>query len=398
MTAGARGQEADQHTQGGHLGYHAQKMDSSGGKRGRGRAIVVVAVVLVGVGGAAGWVVVNGGSGGSAQATASPGVATSTAEVVKSDIAARRLVNGTLGYSGTFDVMAGRTGVVTWVPALGSVIGRGRSAFEIDGVAVPLLYGERPAWRDLRLGISDGEDVRQLERNLVALGYGKGLTVDRHFSWATYRAVRRWQKAAKLTVTGHVPLGQVVFVPAAVRVGGHDLKVGAVVTPGQLVVHGTGKSRAVLVQLSPAVLPQIHVGDTAAVTLPDGSDRKGRISSVGAVADNSASGSANDSGSDSDSTSVAPVTITLTGQVRGFLDQAQVQVQIVSEQHKGVLAVPTTALLARPGGTYEVVVVDGSTRTRVPVQTGLFDESSGLAEVTGDLTPGMLVEVPSDGA
>jgi multidrug efflux pump subunit AcrA (membrane-fusion protein) len=278
---------------------------------------------------------------------------------------------------------------------VGAVISRGGTAFELDGARTVLMYGDRPAWRDMQLYMSDGKDVTQLERNLVAMGYGKGLTVDRHFSLSTYYAVRRWQKAAKLKVTGKVQLGQVVFVPSAVRVGGRDLKIGRVAGPGQLVLHGTSRMAAVLVKLSPAELPQIRTGDPVVVTLPDGSTREGQVRSIGAVAEKA---EAADTGSDADTGSVAPVTISVDGKVKGFLDKAQVQVSIVSQQHKGVLAVPMTALLARPLGMYEVVVVDKGTRKEIPVRTGLFDESTGLAEVTGALAPGMLVEVPSDGS
>ncbi|MFG1690400.1 peptidoglycan-binding protein [Nonomuraea sp. NPDC049269] len=369
----------------------------SGGRRGR---TVLVTVLALAVTGAVGWGVMRVTTNSTARPapTATPGLALATAKVEQADVAERRLVNGTLGYAGAYNVIVSRSGVVTRLPAVGSTITRGKAAYEIDGARVPLLYGDRPSWRDLRLGVSNGLDVLQLERNLKALGYGKNVTVDRHFSYATYYALRRWQKAAKLKVTGQVPLGHVVFVPAAIRVGGWDTKVGSVVAPGQLIVHGTSRAPAVLVQLAPAELPQIRVGDQVVVTLPDGKTRKGRIRVIGAVAvdADTDTDAATDSGAAAKS--VAPVTISLTGKVRGFLDQAQVQVSIVTQQHKKVIAVPMTALLARPLGTYEVVVVEGGSRRRVPVETGLFDESTGMAEVTGDLKPGMLVEVPGDGS
>ncbi|WP_214111101.1 peptidoglycan-binding protein [Acrocarpospora catenulata] len=341
------------------------------------------------VAGAGVWFLVNR-SAGSAGPTPPPSVATSTAEVVRTDVAERRLVNGTLGYAGSHELTAGRGGIVTWLPKAGTVLRRGMAAYELDGARALLMYGDRPAWRDLRLGVPDGADVLQLERNLVALGHGKGLTVDRHFSPATYYAVRRWQKAAKLTVTGEVPRGQVVFAPAAVRVSGSDVRLGGIAAPGQLLLHGTGQKPAVLVKLSPGDLPRIQVGDSVVVTLPDGSPGEGKVGSIDAVA----------LAADGDGMSVAPVTITLSGKgkIRGFLDQAGVQVAIVAREREDVLAVPTTALLARPDRTYEVVVVQGATRRHVTVATGLFDESKGLAEVTGDLSPGMPVEVPGDGS
>jgi multidrug efflux pump subunit AcrA (membrane-fusion protein) len=61
-----------------------------------------------------------------------------------------------------------------------------------------------------------------------------------------------------------------------------------------------------------------------------------------------------------------------------------------------VLAVPVTALLARSPGGYEVEVIGaGGARRYVPVTPGLFDDNSGLVQVTGNLTPGQRVVVAS---
>ena len=49
-----------------------------------------------------------------------------------------------------------------------------------------LMYGPFPAWRDFRLGITPGEDVKHLEVNLVALGFDANgqLKIDQIFdSW-----------------------------------------------------------------------------------------------------------------------------------------------------------------------------------------------------------------------
>jgi hypothetical protein len=50
-----------------------------------------------------------------------------------------------------------------------------------------------------------------------------------------------------------------------------------------------------------------------------------------------------------------------------------------------------TALLARPGGGYQVRLADGR---YVPVEPGLFDDTTGMVEVTG-LAGGQRVEVPA---
>jgi hypothetical protein len=56
-----------------------------------------------------------------------------------------------------------------------------------------------------------------------------------------------------------------------------------------------------------------------------------------------------------------------------------------------VLLVPVAALLAKPGGGYQVRLASGAF---VPVQPGLFDETAGLVEVTG-VHLGDQVEVPA---
>jgi HlyD family secretion protein len=367
---------------------------------GRWRTAAVTAIALAGMAGAAGWALTGGQAAGGGEPPVR-GVATGTAAVVRTEVAERRQVAGTLGHAGSYDVVAGGPGTLTRLPAIGHVVARGEAAYELDGTPVLLLYGRRPAWRAFQSGMTDGADVKQLEANLSALGYGEALTVDTHFSSATYWAIRAWQADAGLTVTGTVPLGQVVFVPAAVRISGHDVKLGAPVGPGTLVEHGTGAERAVTMQLSPTELPDVRVGDRVIVSLPDGTTRGGRVSAVGAVAVSTPT--SDDGGgngpSDSTSESTVPVTVTVNGRIRGFVDQAEVQVAVTTAAHKRVLAVPTTALRALPGARYEVIVVDGAARRHVPVEARLFDETTGLAEVAGTgLAEGQRVEVPRDGS
>jgi hypothetical protein len=369
----------------------------------RRRTAAIVGVVVVGAVAAGGaWMKANGSSP-SAQSHTPAQIATSTALVVRTDVAQRELVNGTLSHAGSYNLIApGGQGVLTRLPPAGTVIGRGTAAYEVDGVPVPLFYGSRPPWRDFKLGMTDGPDVRELERNLVALGYGTGVTIDKHFSSATYWAVRHWQDAAGLTVTGTVPLGQVVFLGGPLRVAEHDAKLGDSVHPGAPIEHGTSSTRTVEAQLDPALAPNVKKRDRVIVTLPDGSTAKGRVTTVSAVAvSQSASGHSGDQ-QGGQTQSLVPITVSLDnprnaglGQV---LDQAQVQIAITVELHRHVLAVPILALLARPGGAYEVVVDQGGgVRRHVPVQPGLFDETAGVAEVEGQgLAEGQRVEVPDD--
>jgi peptidoglycan hydrolase-like protein with peptidoglycan-binding domain len=324
-------------------------------------------------------------------------VTTGTAPVTRVDIAERRQVNGILGFAGSYDMIAPAPGRLTQLPAIGAVVSRGQVAYETDGKPVVLMYGSRPAWRAFERGMADGADVEQLESNLKELGYGNGLTVDQHFANATYLAVRRWQQAAAQPVTGSVPLGQIVFVPKAVRISSHVLQLGSLVEPGTVVQQTTSDQPAITIQLSPQQLPTAKVDDRVVVTLPDGTTRGGRIAEIGAVATPAAEANANPGNGSNPGESTVPVTVQADGAVNGFVDQATVRVAITVALHRNVLAVPIVALNSVPGGAYEVIVVDGTTTRRIAVQTGLFDEFAGLAEVSGPgLAEGQQVQVPRD--
>jgi hypothetical protein len=196
-------------------------------------------------------------------------------------------------------------------------------------------------------------------------------------------------------------------MPAPVRISAHDLKLGEQVAPGAVVQHGTSDRPVVTMQFSTQQLPNVKVGDRVMLTLPDGTTRGGKITQIGAVAaasstpaSNGNPGGGGSSGQSSGSNQpMVSATVQPNRTISGFLDQAQVQVAITMRAHPHVLAVPINALNALPGGDYEVVVVDGTTSRRVRVQTGLFDEFAGLAEVSGPgLAEGQKVRVPSDNA
>src|SRR4030095_13193043 len=137
------------------------------------------------------------------------------------------------------------------------------------GSPVPLWYGARPAWRAFQLGMTDGSDVRQLEANLVALGYDpdRTITVDRHYSWATAATVKRWQKATGRAQTGAVQLGQVVFVSGPIRVTTVPETVGAPLPSGTAILTATSTRPQVTVALDPALQQVVRRGRRVKVDL-----------------------------------------------------------------------------------------------------------------------------------
>jgi peptidoglycan hydrolase-like protein with peptidoglycan-binding domain len=356
--------------------------------RRHGRRLVIAGVAVAAVGAAGAVVALTGGSGGH-QTT---GVPLATADVVRTDLTDTAEVDGTLGFTDTYTVLGSGRGRVTWLPDEGATIRRGKRVYGVDGHSVPLFYGSTPLWRPLRLGVSTGPDVRELERNLAALGYGDDMTVDEHFTAATAAAVRAWQDDLGVAETGAVSPGDVVMEPSAIRVKTVTATLGG--PAGGRVLAATGAERQITVDLPVAQEELAVKGARVTVELPGDRSATGHISSIGTVA--SASDSSDNpakTGQDTEDATI-PVHITLDrASAAGRLDGAPVTVGFTSQTHKNVLAVPVQALLAAPSGTYEVEVVTATGHRTVPVSLGIF--AGGKVEVTGaGLAPGMKVEVP----
>jgi hypothetical protein len=325
----------------------------------------------------------------------------------------------------------------TWLPAAGAVIRQDQRVYAVSGVPVPLLYGSIAAYRAFYEGMSDGGDVAELTRDLIALGYGSGLAQSEHYSAATAAAVDRWQKALGVPVTGEILLGEVVFEPGPIRVTSVTPAVGASVGgggggsgagaaggggSGGTVLTATGIKPVVTLDLAVTQEYLVKPGDAVSVVLPDGTSTVGgRVESVGAVAtcpggggtgtatggstsstggggsggQSPCSSTGSNGGGGSNSAPTVTVTIGLDRTPRGAaLDQAPVNVNITSQRAANVLAVPVSALLALSGGGFGVQVVTGRASHLSGVTTGLY--SSTLVQVSGPgIRAGMRVAVPS---
>ncbi|MGH3124750.1 MAG: hypothetical protein ACRDND_27520, partial [Streptosporangiaceae bacterium] len=318
-----------------------------------------------------------------------------TQPVVREDLSSVVPVDATLGYADSYTVRGQGGGTLTWLPQAGQVIGQGQVLYRVgNGSPVVLLSGPVPAWRTLDEGLT-GADVTQLNHVLVALGYANGSDISAlgwdYFSWETAYGVQRMESALGVSSPpGSLPLGSVVFEPAAIRVTN---VLGSLGGPAAgPVLAATSDRHVVTIPLSTAQEPEVAVGDPVTVTLPDGASTPGTISSVGTVA----------SGSPGNATTQVTVTLTRPS-AAGSLDQAPVTVYVTTASSPGpVLAVPVAALLAQAkgegeaGGGYAVEVTGaGDTRRLVPVTVGIFNDNSGLVQVTGALTPGEHVVVPA---
>jgi peptidoglycan hydrolase-like protein with peptidoglycan-binding domain len=377
------------------------------------QVVVVAAIAGAVVGGVvAGGVAVAAGrnDNGTASSSGDSGQV-ATAAVVRTNLTDTVQVGGSIGYDGSYTVAALHGGgVYTWLPEPGAVIKQDQPVYSVGDEPVPLLYGSLPAYRAFEAGMSDGADVGQLTRDLIALGYGAGLTQSGHYSSATAAAVQRWQKALGLQVTGQIPLGEVVFEPGPIRVTSVTSSVGTS-AGGGTVLTATGTTPIVVVDLDVSQEYLVKPGDAVSIVLPDGtSTAGGHIEAVGTVATcpggggTGAGGGGNgspdqspceSSGSGTTSAPTVTVTIALDSTPPGATyDQAPVNVNITTQTAGHVLAVPVNALLALAGGGYGVDVMTGKTSHLVGVTTGLYSDT--LVQVSGSgLTAGTLVEVPS---
>jgi hypothetical protein len=313
-----------------------------------------------------------------------------TAAVTRQDIAATTPVTATLGYAGSYLVRGQGGGTLTWLPPAGQVIRQGQPLYRTgDETPVVLLYGSVPAWRPLAEGVT-GQDVSQLNHDLVALGDADRTDIAALgwdcFSGATAAGVARLQSALGASgPPGWLPLGSVVFAPRALRVSQVTGSLGG--PAGGPVLAATSDRHVVTVPLDASAQGEVKAGDRVTVTLPDGATTPGAVSSVGLVATSSGSGGS--------PLATIPVLVTLTDpRTAGTLDQAPVTVNITTGTARGALVVPVTALVARSPAQYAVEVAGGgSARRWVPVTPGIFDDASGLVQVTGALTPGERVVV-----
>jgi peptidoglycan hydrolase-like protein with peptidoglycan-binding domain len=304
-----------------------------------------------------------------------------TATIEKRTLTRTQKVGGNLGYGDLYAVQAspGGGGMVTWLPDDGDVIKRGDAAYRLDQQKVPLLYGSIPLYRRLSAG-SEGDDVKQLERNLSALGY-TGFTVDDEYTSATAGVVRDWQEDLGRDQTGVVKPGDAVVASGARRVAELTSAPGGAASG--VLLKWTGTTRVVELGLDTDYADLVKLGTTATVELPDGTTVAARVTDIGTPTSN-----AKDAGA------TLPVELTVTEQRKlGGYQVAKVDVDLAAETHEGVLAVPVNALVARPGGGYAVLTVTATGTSYLPVKTGMFADS--YVEVSGaGVVAGLTVGVP----
>ncbi|WP_246169462.1 hypothetical protein [Actinotalea subterranea] len=200
-------------------------------------------------------------------------------------------------------------------------------------------------------------------------------------------------KAQADTITP-LPASEVVFLSSTPRrVDTVDVRRGSTVS-GTAVMKVSGAALQIAGTVPAADAELISVGAVVTITLPDDQEVPGKVQSIGAPP---ADGATNEESSTRKRVVVVPDA--LTEEQRAVLQGANVRMRIpVSSTEGEVLAVPTAALTAGPGGEARVEVMgDGEDTTLVTVETGLA--AGGFVEVTpvdGTLKVGDRVVVGQD--
>lgn len=327
--------------------------------------LVVVAIAAV----VAGLVLSRRQTAAAPPATVAPPELT---EVVRTDLSNSLTLQGAVGHGMKTAFTGRKEGTVTALPAVGATVNPGEALYSVNAKPVVLMKGKLPLYRKLDPTVPPGPDVAQLNESLRGLGYltGRG----EKYGAETEGAVKRWQKKHGLEQTGALDVGDVVFLPDAVRIAAITGQVGGPAT-AELFSY-TSTARAVTAEVDPAKVDvaTLKPGAPATVRVSGGRELTGTLGEL------SPQGEA-----DKQTQTIAVAVDGLDG-----VESGPVQVRVVTESRTGVLAVPVTALLALGEGGYALQVSDGAGTRLLAVRTGLF--AGELVEVTGEgLEAGMKV-------
>ena len=331
-------------------------------------------------------------SGTNADAEAPQSFDGATATVTRGDLVGETTVQGTLHYADSYTLKSAFEGVVTALPTPGTTLTQGSHVYTVAGNNTYLLHGATPAWRTFEEGMSDGEDVTQLETALSELGYFEA-TPNAHFDWNTIAAIKKWQKALTLTQSGSLPLGTVLFAPEDLRIGALKARVGDNATMETELFTASSSRQVISANLKLSDQALGVVGNSVTVRLPgSAATTTGTITSVEPPREKDGE----EGSKETTKERIIPITVTPddTSALEG-LQEASVSLGLTSQTRTGVLSVPLGALVALSSDQFGVEVVDekGEIR-RVPVTVGLF--AGDRVEVSGDdIAEGQRVVVPN---
>jgi len=266
-------------------------------------------------------------------------------------------------------------GDIVFAPAPAQVIAHDAAVGSSVGPSAPILHvsGGEPL---------SGPDVRQLEEALADLGRDPG-SVDGAYDVDTASAVADWVDDVGHGADGLLAVGSIVFSLGDLRATEVLADVGAAVSPATPVISAADVQTIVRLDLPAEDQGLLAVGDPVVIVMPDRSEAAGAVTFVASVAEGGGPGE--------EATFDVEIALGDPSAAEG-LDEAPVDVRVVSEVVEDATAVPVSALLALAEGGYAVEVVEGETTRLTAVDPGFF--ADGWVEITGDVQPGDVVVVP----
>lgn len=366
-------------------------------------------------------------------------VETTTAVAESRDLISFEEWSGALSSGTTATVSATSRGTLTSAVDVGDSIALGDIVAEIDGQPVISLYGSVPQFRELEVNTDDGADIRQLEENLVALGYDPDgtITVDENYTVNTALMVERWEIDLDLDEPdGIVSAGQIAFIEGPSEVLSR-VPVGSQMNPGlpfmttivlaesayvtvaedtddvgELIAAGveadddaeivdtvldlegaveagrpiyrTERSkRSIELAVSVDETDTFPIGQAVEVELPDGEIVDAEVTDISDVARTIQTGQ--------ESVTVVDVTIQPLVELVSDFSAGPVTIRVQDDAVLGATMIPVRALVALAEGGH-AVEVEG--RGLVAVELGGFDD--GWVEISnGAIDPGEVVVVPA---
>lgn len=236
---------------------------------------------------------------------------------------------------------------------------------------------------------ASGIDVRQLEEALVTLGYDEDgtLVADEIYTPETTQAVLAFQAASGLETDGIINLGEVIFLPGEVRITNQLATKGSSIGQGSAVLGISLAEKVVYINLPADNQRALAVGDAVSVEMPDYTEVPAAVvfvSQTATLAEN-----------DWDPATFE-VRIELDDPMFAEgLDEAPVDVIVVSDSVEDVMAIPVAALVALLEGGYAVEVDTGDGIIQlIAVEVGFFSTDNMIEIISGALEPGDQVVVP----
>ena len=317
-----------------------------------------------------------------------------TATIARTELATTATLQGNLGYGTPSPFTGHKSGTVTWLPAVGAVVGQGQPLYDVDAKHVILFLGGTPLYRAINAQATPGPDLAEVNADLRALGYGKALTGDA-YTPATEDALKKWQQLNGFPASGALAVGDIAVLPVPVRVASLDAQLGASAATDLLSLSSTTKHVTASVDPHQIDTSVLTPGLKLSLSLPNGKQTTGTVSALtasGAASQGASSGSSSGGGGGGGAGGLS-MTVDIADQsALAGMDSGSVGITVTTGSVSDVLAVPIEALVAVQGGGYAVQVVtgDGQTSMLVGVQTGLF--ANGLVQISGQgITEGLKV-------